>query len=89
MTPRGRAIAELLLAGAAVLGCTLSWWHARTPVVVAPVADGQPSTTSVTYDPQLVLLSLLLATIAGVLVVVGTARLRRAQRTTEASGDDN
>ena len=47
---------------------------------VAPVAAGQPVTTSVVYDPPLLLLTLLLATAAGMLAVVGTARLRRAGR---------
>ncbi|BBU24412.1 hypothetical protein [Mycobacterium xenopi] len=80
MSARTRAIAEIALACAALLGCALSWLHARAPVQVAPVADGQPVTTSVVYDPPLLLLTLLLATAAGVLAVVGTARLRRAQR---------
>jgi hypothetical protein len=47
-------------------------------VAVAPVIDGQPATTSVAYNPQLLLLTLLLATAAGVLAVIGGARLRRA-----------
>ena len=86
MVRRGRAIAELVLACAAVVGCALSWSHARDTVVVPPIADGQPNTMSVVYDPQLLLLTLVLATVAGVLAVVGTARLRRAQRAAEATG---
>ena len=86
MVRRGRAIAELVLACAAVVGCALSWSHARDTVVVPPIADGQPDTMSVVYDPQLLLLTLVLATVAGVLAVVGTARLRRAQRAAEATG---
>ncbi|MBV9320159.1 MAG: hypothetical protein JOZ23_09645 [Mycobacterium sp.] len=86
MVTRGRAIAELVLACAAVVGCALSWSHARDTVVVPPIADGQPDTMSVVYDPQLLLLTLVLATVAGVLAVVGTARLRRAQRAAEATG---
>ena len=80
MTPRRRAVVELTLACAAVAGCVLSWSRAHSTVLVPPVADGEPSTWSVVYHPQLLLLSLLLATVAGVLGVVGTARLRRAQR---------
>lgn len=84
MKARARAVAELVLACAAVLGCALSWSHAHDTVIVPPIADGQPDTTSVNYDPQLLLLSLLLATVAGVLAVVGIATLRRARRTGEA-----
>jgi len=47
-------------------------------VTVAPVLDGEPQTTSVVYSPPLLVLSLFLATVAGVLVVVGIARLRRS-----------
>ena len=49
-------------------------------MAVAPIATGQPVTTSVAYDPSLLLLTLLLATAAGMLAVVGAARLRRASR---------
>lgn len=78
MTVRTRAVAELVLACAAVLGAVLSWSHVRSTVQVAPIADGEPVTASVIYDPQLLLLTLLLASGAGVLAVVGAARLRRA-----------
>jgi hypothetical protein len=77
---RFRAFVELVLAAAAVLGCATSWSAVRSTVQVAPVAEGQPVTTSVVYDPQLLLLTLLLATAAGILAVVGVARLRRAGR---------
>jgi hypothetical protein len=77
---RFRAIVELLLACAAVAGCAISWSAVRSTVTVAPVANGQPVTTSVVYDPSLLLLTLLLATAAGMLAVVGTARLRRVVR---------
>lgn len=87
MTARLRAVVELGLACAAVLGSALSWAHTRSTMPVAPVADGQPATTSVVYDPALLLLTLLLATAAGVLAVVGTARLRRASRPPEATDD--
>lgn len=77
---RFRAVIELVLACAAALGCAASWSAVRSTVPVAPVADGQPVTTSVVYDPQLLLLTLLLATAAGILAVVGVARLRRLGR---------
>jgi len=75
---RFRAFIELALACGAALGCAASWSAVRSTVAVAPVASGQPVTTSVVYDPQLLLLTLLLATAAGILAVVGVARLRRA-----------
>jgi hypothetical protein len=75
---RFRAFIELALACAAALGCAASWSAVRSTVADAPVASGQPVTTSVVYDPQLLLLALLLATAAGILAVVGVARLRRA-----------
>jgi NO-binding membrane sensor protein with MHYT domain len=77
---RFRAVVELALACAAAAGCAISWAGVRSTVAVAPVATGQPVTTSVVYDPSLLLLTLLLATAAGMLAVVGVARLRRAGR---------
>jgi hypothetical protein len=74
-----RAVVELVLACAAVAGCAVSWSEVRSSVPVAPVAQGQPVTTSVVYHPSLLLLTLLLATAAGMLAVVGVARLRRAR----------
>jgi hypothetical protein len=86
MNARYRAIVELGLACAAFVCSGLSWWHSHHTVSVAPIADGQPSTTSVVYDPQLLLLTLVLLTTAGVLAVIGGARLRRARsRATTAS----
>ncbi len=72
-----RAAVELLLAAAAALGCVLSWSAASSTVGVAPVLEGEPATTSVVYSAPLVGLSLLLATVAGVLAVLAIARLRR------------
>ncbi|MBE1551243.1 ABC-type antimicrobial peptide transport system permease subunit [Mycobacterium sp. OAS707] len=71
-----RARIELLLAVAAAIGCVLSWLAASSTVVVAPVLEGEPQTTSVVYSPPLLGLSLLLATVAGVLAVLGIAALR-------------
>jgi hypothetical protein len=76
---RYRALVELGLACAALVGVGASWSHARHIVGVPPIMDGQPPTTSLVYDPQLLLLAMLLAMIAGVLAVVGTARLWRAR----------
>ncbi|MCB0949608.1 MAG: hypothetical protein KDB44_10080 [Mycobacterium sp.] len=75
MTTR-RAVVELLLAGVATVGGVLSWLAASSEVVVAPVLEGEPATTSVVYYPPLLTLALLLATAAGVLAVVGMSRLR-------------
>jgi hypothetical protein len=78
-----RATIELVLAVVAAAGCVLSWLAARSTVVVAPVLDGEPMTTSVVYSPPLLVLSVLLATVAGVLAVLGIARLRRTAKQRE------
>lgn len=75
---------ELMLACAAVAGCAISWSRVRSTVTVAPVAGGQPVTTSVVYDPALLMVTLLLAAAAGMLAVIGAARLRRAGRRSSA-----
>lgn len=74
-----RALVELAVAVAALAGSGINWTRSHHTVAVAPIAEGQPFTTSVVYDPQLLLLTLVLLTSAGVLVVVGAARLRRAR----------
>jgi hypothetical protein len=74
---RFRALLELALAAAALVGAGFSWTHARFPRGVGPVAEGQPYTTSLVYDPQLLLVTMLLAITAGVFAVLGVARLRR------------
>ena len=76
-----RARIELVLALVAVVGCVLTWLAAMSTVEVAPVLDGEPMTTSVVYSPPLLVASLFLATVAGVLSVLGVARLRRTKRT--------
>jgi hypothetical protein len=81
---RFRAIVELVLACAAAVGCAISWSGVRSTVAVAPVVDGQPVTSSVVYNPSLLLLTLLLATAAGMLAVIGVARLRRTSRRSTA-----
>lgn len=85
MTAGYRAVAELVVAVAALVGSGVSWARSHHTVAVAPIADGQPFTTSLVYDPQLLLLTLLLLTSAGVLAVVGAARLRRARRAARTS----
>lgn len=77
MTARIRAAVELVVAAAAALGCVLSWLAARRPVTAPPVAPGEPETTVLVYSAPLLVLALLLATAAGVLAVLGVARLRR------------
>jgi hypothetical protein len=77
---RLRAVVELLLACAAAVGCAASWAAVRTTVAVAPILKDQPATTSVIYDPSMLLVTLLLAAVAGMLAVVGIARLRRTGR---------
>jgi NO-binding membrane sensor protein with MHYT domain len=84
---RYRAAVELGLACAALVGAGISWSRTRHTVGVAPIADGQPFTTSLVYNPQLLLLTMVLVTTAGVLVVVGVARLRRARRSPNAPAD--
>lgn len=77
MTARRRATLELLVAIVAAAGCVLSWLGAQSTVAVAPVIEGEPMTTSVIYSAPLLVLSLILATVAGVLAVLGVATLRR------------
>ncbi|RUP02050.1 MAG: hypothetical protein EKK34_26270 [Mycobacterium sp.] len=76
-----RAIVELALAAAALVATGFSWLQTRSTIAVAPVADGQPTTMSVVYDPQQLVLTLLLATVAGIFAVLGLIRLRRAKPT--------
>lgn len=70
---------QLVLAGLAVVGAVLSWLRSSRVVDVAPVAEGQPATTSVVYHAPMLLLTLGLATTAGVLLVLGIAGLVRAR----------
>jgi uncharacterized membrane protein YidH (DUF202 family) len=77
VTTRVRAIVELVLAAAALIGCGVSWLAAKSTADVAPVIAGEASKTSNVYDPSMITLSLLLVTVAGVLLVIGVARWRR------------
>ncbi|MGV0737061.1 hypothetical protein ABQF35_09670 [Mycobacterium syngnathidarum] len=74
---RRRALLELLVAAVAAVGCVLSWLAASSTIEVAPVLDGEPSTTAISYSAPLLVLALVLAGLAGVLIVLGIARLRR------------
>lgn len=74
------AVVELVLAVAAAAGSVVSWLASISTVEVPPILEGEPLTTSTIYSPPLLTLSLLLATVAGVLTVLGVARLRRANR---------
>jgi hypothetical protein len=76
VTGRRRAVLELVLAVAAAVGCVASWVRAKSTVVIAPIANGEPSTTSVVYYAPLLFLAFVLGTLAGVLAVVGVARWR-------------
>lgn len=75
-----RHAVQLVLAIAAAAGAVWSWLQVRSIVDVAPIADGQPATTSVVYDPPMMVLTMMLATAAGVLLVVGVAGVVRARR---------
>lgn len=74
---RSRAAIELMLAVLAAIGCVLSWLGSRTAGMAAPVVPTEPSLPTVAYDPSFIVLAVLLATVAGVLLVLGVARLRR------------
>ncbi len=75
-----RHTVQLVLAVLALAAGIASGLAARSMVYVAPVADGQPSTTSVVYNPPLMMLTWALVTAAGVLTVLGVAGLVRARR---------
>jgi hypothetical protein len=75
---RTLAILQLVLAGVAAVGAVLSWLAASSWEVVAPVLDGEPSKSTVVYDPGLIAMALILATVAGLFAVAGTVRLGRS-----------
>lgn len=77
-TSRRRATVELSLAAVALVGAVLSWLAAASTADVAPILAGEPAKTSTVYDPSLVTLAVLLLTVAGVLLVLGASRWRRA-----------
>lgn len=75
-----KQVVQLVLAVAAAAGAVLCWLQITSLVDVPPVTEGQPATVSVVYDPPLMLLAWALATVAGVLAVLGVAGLRRRRR---------
>lgn len=81
MTAR-RHIVQLVVAVIAAATAAFCWSQVRSLVDVAPITDGQPATVSVVYNPPLMMLCWLLATVAGVLVVLGIGGLRRVRRIT-------
>jgi len=85
VTGRWRAVLELVLAVAAAVGCIASWLAAQSTVVNAPVAEGEPPTTSVSYYPPWLLAAFVLGTLAGVLAVVGVFRWRRCRASASAA----
>ena len=78
-----RHVAQLVLAAVFAGAAALCWTQISSPVDIAPVTDGEPATISVVYDPPLMFLALVCATIAGVLAVLGVAGLRRRRRVAE------
>ena len=72
-----RDVIELVIALAAAAGAVVSWLAAQSTVVVAPIVEGEPSTTSVRFCAPLVALTFLLAALAGVVTVLLVARRRR------------
>lgn len=72
-----RHTVQLVFAVALAAGTALCWSGVTSLVDVPPITEGQPATVSVVYDPPLMVLAWLLATVAGVLAVLGVAGLRR------------
>ena len=72
-----RHIVQLVVGVVAIAAAVLCWLQVTSLVDVPPVTEGQPASVSVVYDPPLMILSWLLATVGGVLAVLGVAGLRR------------
>ena len=75
MSQKRRVTIELVGAVVAAAGAVWCWFGAQTIVTVAPILEGEPQTTSVAYSPPMLVLMLLLATVAGVLAVLGLTGL--------------
>jgi hypothetical protein len=80
VTAGRRAAVELVLACLAAAGAVWSGLNVAAVVDVAPIMDGQPATTSVEYNPPVLVLTLLLVTVATVLVIVAVTGWRRSLR---------
>jgi hypothetical protein len=78
VTSRTIAVAQLVVAVAALVGSVLSWLASTTVEAVPPILDGEPVMSSTVYDPSWVLVALLLGAVAGVAAVAGIVRLRRS-----------
>lgn len=89
---RRTALVQLVIAALALAGAVTSWLAAGSPEQVPPIADGQPTMSTMVYDAPLLVLALALLTAAGVLAVLGISRLRRYRRAvgqiTPANGFD-
>lgn len=72
-----RHVAQLVLAAIVAAAAASCWSQVRSWVDVPPITEGQPATVSVVYHPPLMMLAWLLATAAGVLLVLGISGLRR------------
>ena len=73
------AIIELSVAVLAAAASVWSWLAAASPAEIAPVTAGEPAQASVSYDPAMLSLSLILATFAGVLLVLGARGVWRTR----------
>lgn len=78
---RRRAVLELVLAGLFLAGAVWSACNVRSVVDVAPIIDGERATTSIAYDPPMLVLTLILITAAAVLTIIAVAGWRRSSRT--------
>ncbi len=76
---RRTALIQLVLAGLALVGAVASWLAAGSREKVPPILEGQPEMTTMVYYPPLIVLALVLLTAAGVLAVLGVARLRASR----------
>jgi hypothetical protein len=77
VTTGRRAAIELVLAVLALAGAVWSGFNVASVVDVPPIMDGQPASTSLEYDPPVLVLSLLLVTVAAVLIILAVTRWRR------------
>ncbi|MET0700269.1 MAG: hypothetical protein ABWY93_11425 [Mycobacterium sp.] len=77
MTTGRRVVLELVLALLALAGAVWAGFNVAAVVDVAPIVEGEPATTSLEYNPPVLVLTLLLVTVAAVLVIVAVSRWRR------------
>lgn len=76
---RRAAYVQLAVAALALAGAVAGWLAAGSREQVPPIMEGQPARSAMVYYPPLVVLALALLTAAGVLAVLGIARLRRTR----------